>query len=208
MLLGLAIASASPALRPAGGEPVPPQEARLGISANPSAGYRPVLRASAVLADRALEEAVRSGLPLRLQTRVELWRDGFFDELVGDAEWTTVVTYDPLAQNFQVRSRGQPTVQAATYEAARNAVEVAYTLTLRPRESGRYYYTASLEIETLALSDLEELENWLKGELRPAVQGEGSVPEAVGTGVKRLFIRVLALPARRHEARSEEFRVR
>ena len=207
MLLGLAIASAAPALRPADEAP-PPQEARLGITANPAAGYRPVLRASAVLNDNALEEAVRSGLPLRLQTRVELWRDGFFDELAGDASWTTVVTYDPLSENFEVRSRGQPTVHAATYEAARDAVEVAYTLALRPRSPGRYYYTASLEIETLSLSDLEELENWLKGELRPAVRGEGSVPEAVGAGVKRLFIRALALPARRHEARSEQFRIR
>ena len=208
MLLGLAIATAAPALRPAGDAPVPPQEARLAISANPAAGYRPVLRASAVLDDRALEEAVRSGLPLRLQTRVELWRDGFFDELVGDANWTTVVMFDPLEESFEVRSRGQPTIHADSYEAARNAVEVAYTLTLRPRAAGRYYYTASLEIETLSLSDLEELENWLQGELRPAVRGEGSLPEAVGTGVKRLFSRVLALPARRHEARSDPFRVR
>ncbi|HEX7050775.1 MAG TPA: hypothetical protein VF188_11275, partial [Longimicrobiales bacterium] len=76
-----------------------------------------------------------------------------------------------------------------------------------PVRSGRYYYTATLELETLSLSDLEELERWLEGELEPAVSGEGSVPGALGQGMKRLLIRVLGLPARTFEARSEMFRI-
>ena len=91
--------------------------------------------------------------------------------------------------------------------AVRSAVEGSYTPALRPARQGRYYYTALLELETLTLSDLAELERWLKGELQPAVSGDGSVPSAVGQGVKRLLVRVLRLPARRFEARSGWFRV-
>ncbi|HUE76862.1 MAG TPA: hypothetical protein VMM83_02895, partial [Longimicrobiales bacterium] len=61
---------------------------------------------------------------------------------------------------------------------------------------------------TLSLSDLDELGRWLGGELEPAVRGAGSVSRAVGTGVKRLLIRVLDLPARRVVARSVRFEVR
>lgn len=94
-----------------------------------------------------------------------------------------------------------------SFAAVRAAFEAGYTPGLRPRRNGRYYYTALLELETLTLSDLAELERWLKGELQPAVSGDGSVPSAVGLGVKRLLIRVLRLPARRYEARSGWFRV-
>jgi hypothetical protein len=83
-----------------------------------------------------------------------------------------------------------------------------YAPAVRPIRPGRYYYIVSLEIETLSLSDLEELERWLRGELEPAVRGGGSVGEALGTGVKRLLLRVLDVPARRYQARSSRFRVR
>lgn len=201
LALALALAAADP-------DSSAVQAPAFAIAHAPAAGYRPRLHTDGVLADPALEEAVRSGLPLRLRFRVELWRDEFFDDLVGSESWSSVIFYDPLAQRFAVRARprAQP-IRLDTYEAAREAVERAYTLTMRPTRPGKYYYTASLEIETLSLSDLEELENWLHGELRPAVRGEGSVPEAVGIGVKRLFIRVLGLAARRHEARSDVFRV-
>lgn len=191
-----------------GAAAAPPQEPAFAVAPAPNAAYRPRLLTEGVLADPALEQAVRSGLPLRLRFRVELWRDRFFDELVEGESWTAVVFYDPLAERFGVRPRaGARPIHVDSYADARLAVEHAYTLTLRPRRPGRYYYTAALEIETLSLSDLEELENWLHGELRPAVRGEGSVPQAVGAGVKRLFIRVLGLAARRHEARSGVFRL-
>ena len=90
----------------------------------------------------------------------------------------------------------------------RGHIERQHAVTITPRGRGRYYYLASLEMETLALTDLEELEGWLRGELSPAVGGQGSLLGAIGNGAKRLFIRVLGLPARRMEVRSPAFRVR
>jgi hypothetical protein len=60
-------------------------------------------------------------------------------------------------------------------------------------------------VETLSMSDLDELERWLHGELGPAVAGQRSVPGAVGQGAKRLMLRWLDLPHRRVDARSERF---
>lgn len=181
----------------------------LTVAADTSAGYRPRLHVGSVLGDSALEDAVRSGLPLRLRFRIELWKDRFFDSLEDDQKMTTVLLYDPLDDRFVLRSREGPTDgrSFSSFAAARAAIERSYALDIRPHQNGRFYYTALLQVETLSLSDLEELERWLKGELQPAVRGDGSVPGAVGRGVRRLMVRVLGLPSRRYEARSEMFRI-
>jgi hypothetical protein len=180
----------------------------LAISYDAAGGFSPILRVGAVLASAQLENAARSGVPVRIRIRVELWRDRFFDQLVVSTSWSTVIAFEPISQQFFVR-----TTPAAggvrrfnTFAAARSAVEGSYPLRMQPTAAGRYYYTSSLQIETLSLSDLEELERWLQGELQPAVSGQRSVPNALGQGAKRLMLRLLDLPHRRVDARTDRFR--
>jgi hypothetical protein len=190
------------------GAAVPAFAQSLSIAADPAAGHRGVLRVRDILADDELEEAVRSGLPLRVRFKVELWRDAVFDDLTSTEQWTALLTYDALSKQYVVRTRNEARARVfADFNSARRAIETAYPVSLRPNGRGRYYYTGSADIETLSLSDLEELERWLKGELQPAVSGDRSIPGAIGQGARRLFIRILSLPERRLEARSERFRV-
>jgi len=188
----------------------PPQSPALSIDVDRAAGHRPMLRLGPVLADPVFEEAARSGLPLRLRYRVELWRDGFFDSLEDSGSMSLILVYEPLDQRFVLRTEAAgrfETLSFSDFESARAAAEVPRSFELRPGRSGRFYYTGNVVIETLSLSDLEELERWLKGDLRPAVRGNRSVPGAVGQGVKRMLVRVLGLPARHYETRSEVFRI-
>lgn len=177
---------------------------------DPGAGWRPLVRIGRILDDADLEQAARSGFPLRLRCRVELWRDGrFVDALAGDQDWSAVIVFQPLDSTFLVRESATGRVRRfASYASASAELEQAYPLPLHPTRRGRYYYTARLDVETVSVSDLQELEHWLRGELGPAVSGDGSIPSAVEQGVKRLFVRVLGLPALRHEARSGKFTVR
>ena len=171
---------------------------------------RAIVAVGPVLAEAALGEALRSGLPVRMRFRTELWRDELLDDLVADDDFIVVLRYEPIERRYEVydqRRRGIAGVYSS-YDRMRAAVETRYPLDMRPRSRGRYYYIASLEVETLALSDLDELQGWLRGELSPAVEGQGSVLGALGNGAKRVFIRVLGLPARRLEARSAPFRIR
>lgn len=161
-----------------------------------------------VLEDDALEEAVRSGLPLRMRFRLELWRDELFDDLEQQATWSMLVAFEPLEGRFRAGVIHEDSLRDhGSWQEVRAAVERDYRPDLLPRGPGRYYYLGTLEVETLSLSDLDELEHWLRGELEPAVRGRRSVGGAVGSGLKRLLIRVLGLPARRFEARSAPFRV-
>jgi hypothetical protein len=171
-------------------------------------GDAPTLRVGDVLGDPAMEELLRSGLPLRMRFRTELWRDRFFDELVEHITWNVVLIFEPLEARFLVgRADADAPDSYASYAAARAAIETSYFPPMAPARSGRFYYLATLEIETLSLSDLEELGHWLRGELAPAVGGRRSVTGALGTGLRRLLIRVLDLPARRYNARSERFEI-
>lgn len=167
------------------------------------------LQLGAVLDDRELAEAARSGVPLRLRVRVELWRDEFIDDLIESSSWSTVVAYEPLTQQFFVRSTAgdQRARVFGSFEQVRAAIERGHPIRSTVRREGRYYFTAALDIETLSLSDLKELERWLQGDLQPAVGGGQSIPGALGEGAKRLLIRVLGVPNRHYESRSDRFRI-
>ena len=183
------------------------QTTALAVQPVPAPDLRPRVHIGDVLQDDALRDAVQSGLPIRIAVRVELWRDGFIDALESARTWNVTLLYEPLGRRYIVRNETfvDSAGQYATYELARAAIERNYEPSLRPARSGRYYYTATLDIETLSLSDLDELERWLQGELGPAVSGERSIAGAVVEGAKRLLIRLLGLPSRRVDARSERF---
>lgn len=183
------------------------QDPAFAIRFDSASDLRPVFRIGAVLQDEGLEKATTSGLPVRVRVRVELWRDGFIDDLDASQSWDAVLLYEPLERQYIVRPENGAARYFPTYQAARAAIEGDHPLDIHPRRAGKFYYTATMEIETLSLSDLEELERWLQGELQPAVSGRRSVPSAVGQGAKRLLIRLLGLPARRLEARTDRFRV-
>jgi hypothetical protein len=215
-LLAVALALAAPA--PQGvdtaraRQPLERRQAQarpLAIQPDPAAGYRAVLDLGDVLSGGALRDAVRSGIPLRLRITVELWHDRrFFDELSGSQDWSTVLFFEPLEGTFALRESGSaPLRRFPSYDAAATYLQREYPLVLRPGHAGNFYYTARVDIETLSLSDLQELEAWLRGELGPAVGGESSVSSALADGIRRLFVRVLGMPSRRYEARSSRFTV-
>ncbi|HUG39344.1 MAG TPA: DUF4390 domain-containing protein [Longimicrobiales bacterium] len=198
----------SAALVLAGVRPLHAQATPLRVVVDAASGS-PHIAVGPVLADPALHEAVRSGLPLRLRFTVELWKDEWFDDLAGQQDWSAVLAYEPLERLYLAGDENADALgRFSAYDDARAVIERVWSPPLRPSRRGRYYYLVTLEVETLSLSDLDELERWLGGELEPAVRGGGSVTGAVGQGVKRLLIRILDLPARRYIARSERFDLR
>jgi len=159
-----------------------------------------------LLEDGGLVRALNSGLPLRIQVTGELWRDGFFDSHEGEAEWGASVLYDPVSRLYRVAFVGVEGVRrVTTLQEASALLEDEFALNLRPGREATYYYLAHLEVETLSLSDLEELQRWLRGDLAPAVGGDRGVESAVASGIRRIFVRALGLPAHRERLRTRTF---
>ena len=172
----------------------------------------PRVRSTALLADGKFVGLMRSGFPLRLHYRLELWRErsGWFDQFVREVSWDAVARNDPLADDFVLLRQGRNAVSRyATPDELAAALEIPYTVTLTPNPSanGRYYFIARLEVTTLNDTDLEELSRWLSGDVQPAVSGEGSFGEALARGAQRVLVRLAGLPRQRLEARSATIRI-
>ncbi|MHB1191580.1 MAG: DUF4390 domain-containing protein [Longimicrobiales bacterium] len=165
------------------------------------------MRLGNVFEDEALVRALHSGLPLRVQVRAELWKDGFFDSQRGRGEWRASVVYDPLERRYRVATGGEGATELSvdSLSAARDALQAAFAVPLRPFEEGRYYYLGQVEIETLSLSDLDELQRWLRGDLATSAGGEGEMGTAVERGFHRVVVRVLGIPVRRYRVRTQPF---
>jgi len=179
---------------------------RPSLAVSPGGGAVELLLGD-VLADPSLEEALSSGLPLRVRARIELWRDGFFDDLEATFAWRMNLIPDPLSGGVRVVGEGPPPLDltAAGPREARASIIDRIPIPLAPGREGRFYYLGWIEVETLSLSDLGELRRWLRGELGPAVGSGEPVEDAFEDGLGRILVRALGLPTRRIRVRSNTF---
>ncbi len=172
----------------------------------------PSVRSSSLITDGAMLDLVRNGFPAHLHYKLERWSTGgFFDDVAATAEWDVVVRYDALAKVFQVyRAIGKLTNFLGSFadiNAAEATLDVPFSAPIQPPKRGKKsYYNLVLEIETLSLTELDEVEQWLRGELKPAVRGKKNPGTAVGRGVRTVMVRLLGGEKRRYETRSGTFR--
>jgi uncharacterized protein DUF4390 len=180
----------------------------------PGGARAPIVRSENLLGgDNRWLSALRSGLPVRLHYRVEVWqsREGWFDIFTRQAEWDVLVRHEPLLDQYTLLTFAGARRQErryATLDALGAALAFAYLVNVRPTEEGRYYYAASLQVSTLSDSDLDELERFLAGDLGRAAQGGGNFGDALGRGATRFLLRLAGLPSLRLEAKSDRFSVR
>ena len=171
----------------------------------------PRVRSTGLLADGKFVGLMRSGFPLRLHYRLDLWRvrGSWFDQFVREFSWDAVARNDPLADDFVLIRQGGAVTRYATPDELAAALDIPYTVTLQPARgaSGRFYFVARLEVTTLNDTDLQELSRWLSGDVGPAVSGEGNFGEALARGAQRVLVRLAGLPRQQLEARSPTFRI-
>jgi hypothetical protein len=172
----------------------------------------PVVRSENLLGDGRWLSTLRSGLPVRLHYRIEVWRsrNGWLDQLTRQVYWDVVVRHEPLLDQYTMLTIFGSRVQErryATLDALTAALAFAYQINVSPDEAGNYYYTATLEVSTLSDSDLDELERFLEGDLE-AARGREGLGDALGRGATRFLLRMAGLPSLRLEARTRRFSIR
>ncbi|HEV8123651.1 MAG TPA: DUF4390 domain-containing protein [Gemmatimonadales bacterium] len=175
----------------------------------------PEVRTSAgLLEEDRWVSMLRSGFPLRMHYRVEIWRSrsAWFDDLVRQVEWDVVVRHEPLLDQYAVNTimpgRARENRYTGIDPLARALEAVVYRIAFRPPPPGEYYYVASLQVSTLSDSDLDELERFLRGDLGPAASEGRDLGDALGRGATRVLLKLAGVPSLRIEGRSERFRVK
>jgi uncharacterized protein DUF4390 len=192
--------------------------AAAGLAASPLAAQEPALsvmhdvdvarvQATHLLDDGRFVDLMRSGFPLRLHFRLELWRvrSSWFDRYITGVEWDAVARHDPLAEEFILIRTGGRVTRYNTTEDLAAALAVPYRVAIDPRGNGRFYLVGRLEVTTLNDTDLEELTRWLRGDVTPAVSGRQSFGDALAHGAQRALVRIAGLPTLTLEGRSENF---
>ncbi|AMW04233.1 hypothetical protein [Gemmatimonas phototrophica] len=193
----------------AGGSVVAQAQARPEIDIRVTAqSYPPLVAVRNVLEEQPFGELLRNGFPARLHIRAEVWTVGrYFDDVRGRAEWDVIVQYNVIEKSYEVArlvgERVTPLGSYLRFADARAASELAYLPTLpTPRRGQKGYILVQAELQTLDVSDLDEVERWLRGEATPAVRGKRSPASALTRGVRTLASRILGGEVRQLEARS------
>jgi hypothetical protein len=165
----------------------------------------PTVATTNLFGDADMRDLVRSGFPASLRFRLELWRvGGLFNDLEGQRDWELIVQYDPSAQRYRVVQRQGNRIDDlgsfATLSTAQAVLERPTRILLAPeREGARYYYNLTLSVEALSVSDMDQLERWLRG-----VRG-GTAASALGNGMRTLMLRMLGGEKRVYDKRSVTF---
>ncbi len=172
----------------------------------------PSVRSAALISDGAMRNLLVNGFPARLHYRVERWATGgFFDDIKAVGEWDVVVKYDALNKDYHVfravANRAVELGKFATLAEAEETVNAPFRAPISPAKRGqKTYYNVVLDIETLSLTELDEVEQWLRGELKPAVRGKRNPGTAVSRGIRTLMVRLLGGEKRHYESRSGTFK--
>ena len=181
------------------------------VAGNPSSGGASVATEN-LLADAKTRELLRSGFPARIHYRLELWRKGGLigNDRLGTAEWDVLVAYDPTAQLYNVVRRTPDNRLHENFggfsslELAESQIGRAFRVGLAPERSGKYYYNLTIDIQTLTVSDLDALEQWLRG---PSAPTRSNPLKAIRSGVGTLLSRLLGGDKRHYEQTSGVFSV-
>jgi len=164
----------------------------------------PVVRVRNLLREAQWREALESAFTLRLQWRVDLWRQRtIFPANERSVSYEVIIQPDPLLQQYRLITRvpGRPPIESryATFESLLLATDLSQQLGRQgPTRPGDWYYTATLRVSTLTDEELEELQAFVGG-------GDRGSP---GSAITRALVRLVALPTTTLEARSDRFRVR
>jgi hypothetical protein len=172
----------------------------------------PLVHARGVLSDSRMRELLHAGFPARLHYRVELWSsERWFDGLHRTAEWDVIVRLRGVDQMYEVTQyvggRELSLGAFARVEDAEAAVERPVRVPIAaPPSNRRFYYKAELDVETLSVTDLDEVSRWLRGEFQPAVRGDRNPGTAFTRGIRSLTTRILGGERRGYGTRSATFR--
>jgi hypothetical protein len=166
----------------------------------------PAVSTANLLNDAETRDLLRHGFPAGIHYRLELWRrGGVVDDFDGRSDWDVLVSYDPTRKLYSVVRKQDSDILEnfgafTTVEAAEAQFGRALRVPLRPNRAGRYYYNLIVEVQVLTETDLDALQQWMRGPDR-----NKNPFNVIGRGFRKLLSRVLGGAKRHYEQQSASF---
>jgi hypothetical protein len=173
----------------------------------------PLIVARDMLSGTRTREPLAAGFPARFHFTVTLWSEGGLGHQVERlAEYEILVNYVAMEKKYQVMQLvNDHSLSLGKFDRVEDAEGAIARPTRAPirafSSKRRLYYRVTLDVEILQLSDLDEVNRWLKGELEPAIHGRRDPGTALTRSIRMLASRLLGGETREFEAQTEAFRV-
>jgi len=173
----------------------------------------PLVVARDMLEGTRIRELLAAGFPARFYFRVQLWSEGrWVNDLEREAEYRAYVRYLATEKMYEVTQLVHDAVlplgKFANLDDAAAAVARPTRVPITAIRSSRaQYYQVTLDVEVLSLSDLDELDHWLKGDVQGAISGSRNPGTTLTRGFRTLATRVFGGEKREYEYHTKPFRV-
>ncbi|MGH7655189.1 MAG: hypothetical protein ACREN6_11055 [Gemmatimonadaceae bacterium] len=173
----------------------------------------PLVLATNMLGSPHFREPLAAGFTARFHFLVTLWSEGGLTNAIERrAEYDVLVEYHVAEKKYEVvqlmNDRPFSLGKFVRVEDAERAVARPTRVAITAFHSKkRFYYRATLDVQILGASDLDEVNRWLKGEVEPAIHGERNPGTALTRSIRMLASRLLGGDSREFEAQTPVFRV-
>jgi uncharacterized protein DUF4390 len=176
----------------------------------PNGARKALVQVRDLLADPRWSQALDQSFPIRLSFRLEIWhsRDGWIDAFQRATEWSTVIQWEPLEDQYRVRRillSGEEEFRFTGREELDRWIRQINLVDALPQGTGTFYYNVKLRITALSDDDMEELERFLAGQSGASPRPERS---SIGRSVRRFLLRMAGLPWEELEVKSGKFTAR
>lgn len=160
-----------------------------------------------------LVKYMEKGVPIIFSYELELWksRTGWIDKRVGRIEAIRKVRYDTWEKEYSIVTDFPEITIENRLDDDREALELLKTVGLEiaiDDTAGEFYLVGKLTIKLLSLSNLKEVESWLRGELSGAKKPKiKDAPDKVGEFIFNTALKVSGLKDISDETRSPMFEI-
>ena len=173
----------------------------------------PVVTAHDMLAGSRIRENLAAGFPARFHFRVELWSAGVLHNLERSLEYDVLVRYIALEKAYQVwlLDKDVAPFSLGKYtnadDAERAVVRPRRVPITAPAVRRSMYYRVTLAADNLQLSDLDELNRWVRGEVQPAISGDRNAGTGISRALRSILLRVLGGSTSEYAETSKSFQL-
>jgi hypothetical protein len=183
----------------------------LGTTVQRNGARRPIVYLRDLLLDQRWYETLDNALPIVVSYDLKLWRsrEKWIDEFLTTFTWETIVTKEPLQEEYSialvVNNVVRPPRRFAVRDSANGHLNLPQQIEVFPPRPGRFYYTLDVRITALTDREIDRLERFLAGDPEPDVPERGTV---VGRGIRRFLLKIAGLPSQILTAQTEQFEVK